>query len=396
MQKIAKPACVLAILPTIGKYFLLVITGLLPLLTYSQVQTQPLINANIQGRVIDSLTQEPLPGAHVQLDGVTHSVSTDEQGNFTFVTGQKLPATLLVSYIGYQQIKVIVTQVSVTIQLKPLLHQLNDVVVTGYSSQSKRLYTGSAAQVKATALENRPAQSFDQLLGGQAAGVNIIQPSGALNATPVFRIRGINSITSSIYPLIIVDGVTIFTESAGGNVGNNPLASVNPSDIETIDVLKDASATAIYGSCAANGVVVITTKKGKPGKARASYDSWVSFSKPYNLPELLNATDYVAIKNEARTNAGLSPGFVLGTDAQGHTIETNWYDVAYQTGVSHNHNVSISGATDATRYFLSTNFTDQNGIIKTNNFKQKGLRLNLDHQLNKLIKVGTNTYLQPV
>src|SRR5690606_26981744 len=132
---------------------------------------------------------------------------------------------------------------------------------------------------------------------------------------PVFRIRGINSITSSIYPLIIVDGVTVFTGSAGGAVGNNPLADINPNDIETIDVLKDASATAIYGSRAANGVVVITTNKGKKGSSKVTYSGSVSCSTPYNLPERLNATAYVAIKNEARQNAGLDQGFALGQNA---------------------------------------------------------------------------------
>src|SRR4029077_11095050 len=146
-----------------------------------------------------------------------------------------------------------------------------------------------ASQIKAAQLENKPVQSFDQLLGGQSSGVSIIQPSGTLNSTPVFRIRGINSISSGIYPLIVIDGVAAFTGLVGGDVGNNPLADLNPNDIESIDILKDAAATAIYGSRAANGVVVIATKKGKPGKTKVTYDGWVSFSKPYRLPPLLNA-----------------------------------------------------------------------------------------------------------
>src|SRR5690606_27858684 len=199
MQKIAKPVYLLAILIAVRKHILPGIVWLIPFTTLAQIRTEPLVNANIRGQIIDSLTQEPLPGARVQLDGVTHIVSTDEQGRFAFVTGQRLPATVLVSYIGYESAKVMISEVPVIIQLSPVSQQLSDVVVTGYSSQSRRLYTGSVAQVKATALENRPAQSFDQLLGGRAAGVNVIQPSGALNTTPVFRIRGVNSITSSIY-----------------------------------------------------------------------------------------------------------------------------------------------------------------------------------------------------
>jgi len=368
------------------------ITSLFFLLNPIQAQerAQPIINATISGTVTDSITREPLEGALVQLESVTHSVATDRRGNFKFVTGQKLPATLIISYLGYQDARIVVNNSPVNIALTPSFNELTDVVITGYGSQSKQLYTGSASQISATSLEEKPAQSFDQLLSGQAAGINMVQPSGALNSTPVFRIRGINSITSSIYPLIIVDGVTVFTGSAGGAVGNNPLADINPNDIETIDVLKDASATAIYGSRAANGVVVITTKKGKKGSSKVTYSGSVSFSTPYNLPELLNATDYVAIKNEARQNAGLEQGFALGQNADGSITETDWYDIAYQTGVSQNHNISISGANNATSYYFAANFTEQNSIIKTNTFDRKGIRINADHNLNELITFGIN------
>ncbi|MCD0489122.1 SusC/RagA family TonB-linked outer membrane protein [Pedobacter sp. MC2016-14] len=356
---------------------------------HADAQT-PLINANISGTVLDAQTKEPLPRAVVQLEGVTHNVLTDDNGKFKFVTGQKLPAVLIVSYIGYSKQRVTVNNSPVEILLQPDVRQMNDVVITGYSSQSRQIYTGSASQIKSTVLDNRPAQSFDQLLSGQSAGLNIVQPSGALNSTPVFRIRGINSITSSVYPLFIVDGVTVFTGSGGDAIGNNPLSDINPADIETIDVLKDASATAIYGSRAANGVVIITTKKGKRGAVKVEYGGWASFNSPYNLPKLLNAEQYVAIKNEARVNAGLSPGFVLGKNADGSNVETNWYDVAYHTAVSQNHNLSISGATELTNYFLGLNYTDQNGIIRTNSFQRKGIRLNLEHHINKFIIVGTN------
>jgi len=350
----------------------------------------PLINANISGTVIDNQTKESLPRAVVQLEGVTHSVLTDDNGHFKFVTGQKLPAVVIVSYVGYKTQRVTITNSPVEIRLEPDAHQMNDVVITGYTSQSKQVFTGSVSQIKSSALENRPAQSFDQLIGGQAAGVNIVQPSGALNSTPVLRIRGINSITSSIYPLIIVDGVTTFTGSGGDAIGNNPLSDINPNDIETVEILKDASATAIYGSRAANGVLIITTKKGKRGAVKVDYGTWFSLSEAYNLPKLLDASQYVSIKNEARVNAGLSPGFVLGTNPDGSTTQTNWYDIAYQNAISQNHNLSISGATERTNYFLGLNYTNQNGILRTSNFKRKGIRLNLEHQVNSLITIGTN------
>lgn len=371
--------------------FIIALYLVIPLIGYGQIDTKPIINATIYGRIIDSIDRVPIAGASVQLEGVTHTVVTEKDGSFRFVTGQQLPATVLIKSIGYESRTVVISHVPFDIALPPLLNQFDDVVVTGYAAQSRRLYTGAASQIKSEALENRPAQSFDQLLGGQAAGVNIVQPSGALNATPVFRIRGINSITSSVYPLIIVDGVTVFTGSAGGDVGNNPLANINPADIESMDVLKDASASAIYGSRAANGVLIITTKKGKLGKPAAGYNNWLSISRPFNLPSVLGVYDYIELKNEARVNAGLSPGFVLGTDAQGNVIRTDWYDVAYQTAVSQNHHLYLSGATPSTSYYASANFTDQNGIVRTNKFQQKGIRFNIDHQLHSRVNIGLST-----
>lgn len=354
------------------------------------LNAQSVINSTLNGQVVDEKTKNPIPGVSIQIKGTTHGVQSDVDGHFYLQTGQKFPYTLVISSVGFLTKEVTVESSPISISIEEDTKQLSELIVTGYAVESKKAFTGSAVKIEVQQLENRPAQSLDQLLGGQAAGVNIVQPSGALNTTPVFRIRGINSITSSVYPLIIVDGVTVFTGSAGGSVGNNPLADINPSDIESIDVLKDASAAAIYGSRAANGVVVITTKKGSKGKVKVNYDAWVSWNKPYNLPELLNAADYVTIKNEARANAGLPQGFVLGKNTDGSDIATNWYDVAYQTGISHNHTLNVSGATDATNYFASVNYSDQNGILKTNTFKRQAARLNLEHKLNKYITLGTN------
>jgi len=355
-----------------------------------ETSVRKMTDTEISGKVTDE-KGDGLPGVNILVKGTQTGFQTDAQGNYKIRVSDG-SGTLVFTFIGYvsQEVKISNASGEVNVKLAVDTRQLNELIVTGYTSESRKSFTGSVSKINASQLENRPAQSLDQLLGGQAAGVNIVQPSGTLNSTPVFRIRGINSITSSVYPLFIVDGVTVFTGSAGGAVGNNPLADINPNDIETIDVLKDASATAIYGSRAGNGVVVITTKKGKKGGTKVNYDSWVSFSKPFNLPEMLNAEDYVTIKNEARVNAGLAPGFVLGKNADGSTTSTDWYDVAYQTGVSQNHNISFSGATDQTTYFLAVNYSNQNGILKTNNFKRQGARLNLDHKLNKFVTLGTN------
>src|SRR6187200_2730700 len=263
-----------------------VLSAALLLLTFGALWAQQ----KVTGIVSDDQKQA-IPGATVFVKGTSNAVITDQVGAFSLFVEGELPVTIEASIVGYEPFEIVIYEIPeepVTLTLKSG-NILDEVVVVGYATQNKRDFTGSASGIKSSQLENRPAQSFDQVLGGQAAGVDIIQPTGTLNSTPVFRIRGINSISSGIYPLIIVDGVAVFTGQVGGTVGNNPLANINPNDIESIDVLKDASATAIYGSRAANGVVVITTKKGKQGKTKVNYDGWVSSSKPYNLPELLNA-----------------------------------------------------------------------------------------------------------
>lgn len=362
---------------------------------FSLLQTlaQQNVSSTLTGTIVDEKTKLPLRGATITISGSTNEVLSEDNGNFSISTYKKLPVSLEISFVGYQK-KVFVASSSDgnVIELQQSISQLEDVVVvsTGYSSHSKKTYTGAAVQIKSAQLKNRPVQSFDQLLGGQAAGVDIIQSNGVLNNPPAFRIRGLNSISSGLYPLIIVDGVAVFTGLVGGTVGNNPLADINPADIESIDILKDASATAIYGSRAANGVVIINTIKGKQGKAKVDYNGWVSFSTPFNLPTLLKARDYVTIKNEAMANANQTPGFALQTLDDGSIVDTDWYKTAYRTGVSHNHDVTISGATAATRYYLSLGFSDQNGILKRNGFERKSVRLNLDHELIKNVNIGTN------
>jgi TonB-dependent starch-binding outer membrane protein SusC len=350
-------------------------------------------NVTISGKVVDEQSHGPLAGATVHIKGTTHEVITNDKGEFRFLTGQHPPLSFLVSYVGYQTAEWPTDATDgIVISLRQAPATLSDVVISsGYATLSKRQYTGAAAQISGARLENKPAQSFTQLLDGQAAGVDIVEPTSALNNPPVLRIRGINSISSGIYPLVVVDGVTVFTGSAGGAVGNDPLADLNPADIETIDVLKDASATAIYGSRAANGVLVITTKKGRKGKTRVHYDGWVSFSNPYNLPKLLNATEYVALKNEARTNDGLSPGFALQKEGpDSNIVNTNWYDVAFHTGISQSHNISLSGASDATSYYFSTGYTAQDAFIRNNSFTRKIIRLNIDHKLLESVHIGAN------
>jgi TonB-dependent starch-binding outer membrane protein SusC len=347
--------------------------------------------SSLKGKIVD-VSNAPLMGASVIVKGSKNTTITNQQGEFALKSPSKFPITLQVSSVGFTTQNIVVKSLDfVTINLQESNAQLDEVVVSsGYMVQKKAEFSGSVAAISAKQLENRPTTSFDQLLGGQATGIDIIQPSSILNSTPVMRVRGINTITSGLFPLVVVDGVTVFVGSIGGLIGNNPLSDINPNDIQSIDVLKDASAAAIYGSRAANGVMVITTKKGRTGKPKVSYDTWVSRATPFNLPELLGAEDYMMIKNEALRNSGRPDGYFPTKNADGSIVNTNWYNVAFRLGISHNHNVSVSGANEATSYYFSAGYTNQNSFIKFNTFERYVTRLNISHQLNKSVNVGAN------
>jgi TonB-linked SusC/RagA family outer membrane protein len=331
---------------------------------------------------------EGLIGASVVVKGTNVGTTTDVTGAFSL----DVPAdatTLVVSYTGFetQEVEIGASNV-VDISMQTSQVGLDEVIVVGYGTQQKRNVTGNISTVKGSELTNIAVQSFDQALVGRAAGVNISLPNGVLNNPPVIRVRGINSINLSSFPLVVIDGIPTFTgDQSGTNAANNPLANLNPADIESIDILKDASAAAIYGSRASAGVVLITTKRGKSGKTRVAYDGWTGWTEPTRLFDLLNAQEYVAIKNEAAANAGLTPRFFLDT-LNGQLVDTDWYDYVYQTGFSQNHSLNFSGGTDVTNFFVSLGYTDQEGMIKRNTFERLSGRLNLDHKVGKLLGLG--------
>ncbi|MDQ3142518.1 MAG: SusC/RagA family TonB-linked outer membrane protein [Bacteroidota bacterium] len=364
-----------------GILFFAMITGL----TFAQ-------NVSLNGIVKDAKNNSTLEGVVIQLEGTNTLTLTNTIGEFTISVPEKFPLELSVSFIGFQSQEILITNSEyIDILLLEKTTELEEVlVVSGYTVQKKSEFTGSVSNISANQLLNRPSLSFDQLLGGLAPGIDIIQPTNILNNTPVMRIRGINTITSGLFPLVVLDGVTVFVGSIGGLIGNNPLSDINPNDIQSIDVLKDASAAAIYGSRAANGVMVITTKKGKKGRVRVNYNSWASRSTPYNLPELLNAEDYVMIKNEAMINSGREPGYALMQNADGSIVNTSWYDVAYEPGYSHSHNISVSGANNSTSYYCSFGYNRQNNFIKFNTFDRYTTRLNVENKLNEYLKIGGN------
>ncbi|HEY0679958.1 MAG TPA: TonB-dependent receptor [Chitinophagaceae bacterium] len=356
------------------------------LLFYSSLLAQ---NRTITGKVTSD-NGSPLPNVSVMIKGSSTGTTTDSDGNFTLTVPPSARA-LIFSSVGMDLVEVsIVNRTTVEVQLKPTDKDLQEVVVVGYGTQKRKEVTGAVSSVKGTQIANLPVQSFDATLGGRAAGVQITVPNGLLNNPPVFRVRGTNSLSLSSYPLIVVDGVPSFTGDVSQvNAVANVLSSINPNDIESIDILKDASATAIYGSRAANGVVLITTKKGKSGNTRVVYDGWAGWTKPYGLWELLNAEQYMTIKNEGLTNANITNQKFLPTNGpDGNPIDTRWYDYVYRTGFSQSHNVSMSGGSQGTTFYFSAGYTDQEGILVKNDFTRKVARVTLDHKANKILTLG--------
>ncbi|WP_420147195.1 SusC/RagA family TonB-linked outer membrane protein [Spirosoma sp.] len=343
----------------------------------------------VSGRVTSSEDGAALPGVTVQIKGANRGTNTDAQGNYRL----SAPAngSLIFSFIGYTSQTVDISNRStVNVSLIGDAQQLSEIVVIGYGTQSRQDATGSIGSVKGSAIAQMPIQSFESGLAGRTAGVQITVPNGVLNNPPVFRIRGTNSISLSSYPLIVVDGVPTFTGDLGStNAPSNPLASINPNDIESMDVAKDAAATAIYGSRAANGVVFITTKRGKSGKVKVNYDGWVGFSNTYRLPQLMNAQEYINYKTSAVANNPTSSAkFVQTNDANGNPIDTKWYDYIYRQGVSHSHNINLSGGNENTNYYFSTGYTSQQGVIRKNDFKRLNVLFNVDSKLSKLFTIG--------
>ncbi|MBG6062948.1 TonB-linked SusC/RagA family outer membrane protein [Flavobacterium sp. CG_9.1] len=335
----------------------------------------------------------PVPGANVVVKGSRNGVQTDFDGKYSIKA--KVGDVLVASFVGMQDVAVKVG-ISNTVNIKLQDGSvLEEVVVVGYGTQKRRDVNGAIAKIAGDRIKDIPVQSFDQALSGAASGVNVSQPNGVLGNQAVIRIRGVNSITLSSYPLIVIDGVPSWN---GDNLNqnqaaNNPLANINQADIESIEVLKDASSAAIYGSRAAAGVILITTKKGKAGKFTVNFDSSVSFTKPFNLIDVLDAQQFTDIKNEGLRNAGIpangtTRGFYTMNDANGKLVDTNWYDLIYRTGVATNHSVSISGGNENTKYFLSAGQLEQEGMFVNNDFRRQTGRFTLDQKVTSWLTLG--------
>ncbi|TGV04376.1 SusC/RagA family TonB-linked outer membrane protein [Flavivirga rizhaonensis] len=334
---------------------------------------------NISGEVVDE-NDVGIPGANVIVKGTTTGSVTDFDGNFSISASPT--DVLVISYLGYITQSITVgNQTSIKVTLVQDTAQLDEIVVIGYGTAKKSDVTGAVSQITAKSYEDQPLSRVEEALQGRAAGVTVAKSSGAPGAAIKVRVRGSNSITGNNAPLVVVDGII------GGD-----LSSLNPNDIASMDVLKDASATAIYGSRGSNGVILVTTKKGS-GESKISLDFFTGISTVPNLIPTLNAADFAKIENLRRIRSG---GNEIFTDSEISGFEntggTNYQDLLFQTGITNNLQLSANGSEGKIRYFLSGNYVNQEGIVINTGYEKYSIRANTNAKINDKLKIGLNLF----
>ena len=339
---------------------------------------------DVKGHVKDA-TGEPIIGATVRVDGTQTATVSDFDGNFTLKANEG--ATITISYVGYQNATVKAAP-NLVVTLKDDAQVLENVVVIGYGRAKKSDLTGSVTAIKPDEMNHGLQTSAQDMLQGKIAGVNITNSGGEAGAGATIRIRGGSSLNASNNPLIVIDGLAM--DSYGMQGASNPLSLVNPNDIESFTVLKDASATAIYGSRASNGVIIITTKKGrKSSKPQISYNGNVSISAIKKKMDVMNSSEYQAyVKDLVMNEKGLTEEQYLASDyyknlgyfdAAGNHLfaDTDWQGEIYRAAISTDHNITVAGGLKNMPYRVSFGYTDQNGIVKTNNYQRYTASVNL-------------------
>ncbi|WP_299754146.1 TonB-dependent receptor [uncultured Pontibacter sp.] len=358
----------------------------------------------VSGRVTAASDGSALPGVTVLEKGTSNGITTGADGEYRLNVQPN--ATLVFRFIGMTTQEVPVSgRSTVNVQLATDEKLLEEVVVVGYGTQERRQVTGATAKVTSEELENLPVTSVDQALQGRAAGVQISQNSGTPGAGISVRVRGATSISANNQPLYVVDGVPLttgdYSQLGYGGQSVNAIADLNPNDIESIDILKDASAAAIYGSRAANGVVLITTKRGANRKTQINFNAYGGVQSMWEKPDFLGAEEYKEIMVEAYVNDGeLAPGATFedfidyyygGVDFE--PTETDWIDEVTRNASIQNYELSVSGGDAKTRYYVSGNYFDQKGIIIGSQYQRYSTRLNLDHNVNDKLAFGTSIQL---
>lgn len=353
---------------------------------------------SVKGRVTGVSDADPLPGVSVVIKGTQRGTTTNSDGTFQIDVPDQ--ATVLVfSFVGYKSVEETVgSRVDIGVRLTPENKSLEEVVVVGYGTQSKRAVTGAVISVNYDKFKDRSFSNVTQSLAGTLPGVNISQSQGAPGASPVIKIRGISSITAGTNPLIVVDGVPL---------ENFNLNLINPQDIESVEVLKDASSAAIYGSRGSSGVVIVTTKTGKPGKVNVSANVEYGSQKVVRRVKMMDAQQYIETYIDAKNNAWTAQGGNAGdpnsarpatlripedftTNPQQFGKGTDWQDVMFRTAPSYNAQVTITGGTDKTQYMFSGAYLDQTAVLDANYYKRLAIRSNIKTQITKRLSAGMN------
>jgi len=362
--------------------------------TPKETTDQPPVPVVINGKITDDKGL-PLPGASILEKGTENGVTSNADGSFTIrVTSEK--PVLVVSFIGFQKKEVSVNgQTNIVIALAPVDSKLSEVVVVGYGAQKKINLTGAVSTISGDDMTKRPVVNTTTMLEGLAPGVAVTQGSGEPgNENATIKIRGVGTFSSAGNdPLVLVDDVP-------GNLND-----VNPTDIESVSVLKDASSAAIYGSRGANGVVLVTTKKGKAGKLKVEYDGNVGFDKYTKMFQVVtNSVQYMNMYNTARINSGLTDTSQLYTPAEINAYathpndpmypNTNWLPYLFRTGTTQTHNLTFSGGNDKTTYNINFGYVDENGIMRGFDYKKYNFRTNIQSKVNDHITFGTNILLK--
>lgn len=355
----------------------------LVLITGACVYAQAPGGRTVSGRVTGQ-TGDGLPGVNIVIKGTQKGTTTNANGQYS-LADVPAGATLTFSSIGFTAQEIAIgNRNTLDVALAADERSLSEVIVVGYGTQRKVETTGAIASVKSAEIVQTPVANVAQGLQARVAGLQVTQNSSAPGGSISVRIRGINSINGSSEPLYVIDGIQI---GGNGNSTNSsdisPLSSINPNDIESVEVLKDASSAAIYGARAANGVVLITTKRGKAGATRVSYDGYYGTQRVNKTMPVLNAQQFAALENETFKTA-------IFADPNNPGPNTDWQSLIFRDAPIQNHQLTISGGSEKSTFSLSGNYFNQDGIIINSNFKRYSFRLNFDHRVSKLFSVGTS------
>jgi TonB-linked SusC/RagA family outer membrane protein len=347
----------------------------------------------IRGKVTSAEDGSPLPGVSVVVQGTNRGTVTDTEGQYRLSIADG-DAVLVFTFIGtLPQEQTIGTRETIDVQMSPDSKQLSEVVVVGYGTEQRALLTGSVGVVKSDAIKDLPVSTVDGVLQGQTAGVQVLQNSGTPGGGMSVRVRGTTSISGSGQPLYVIDGIPVTTgdyaQVGYEGQGINALSDLNPNDIESISVLKDAATAAIYGARASNGVVLITTKRGKSGKSVIGLNAYSGVQQAWRTLDMLDTEQWMQYRNDLAGSPVFSEADIANARA-GKVTNTDWQDVIFRTAPIANYELSATGGNDKTRFFISGGYFDQKGILIGTRFQRMNTRVNVDHSINDKFRIGTS------